>query len=75
MAKREIMSPQLRMYDSRLNDADYIAYLEELIVMLKEDLQEAEDKFDNYKKEQHEGTMSEMGKMLSLAANLTKDAD
>lgn len=57
----------MRRFSTRLNDSEYIEYLEYLVEDLEQRLAKEEQKFDAYIAQQHKETMSAMGSILSAA--------
>lgn len=55
----------MRLYNTRMNDSEYIEHLEELILELKAEVRAERKKFDDYINRQYEEQMANIGAVLS----------
>lgn len=58
--------------EGRMNDQEYIEYLECEIKHLETKVKAAEDKFNEYINRQHKDSMNQMGMLLKIGLDATK---
>lgn len=59
----------MRLYSTRMNDSEYIEYLEQVILELENDIEMEKKKFNDYIARQHKEQMANIGVVLKAAAN------